>query len=466
MINKLMSSDQVLEFNPIRILETEGEKTLYAVNTGSIFNVDEPTAKLLQAKGKSYSQLYDDFKDVWTQDEFKELIEFLLEKDILKNDSKDLTKIENNTPSKGELNIKSIVLFMIQECNLRCTYCYGEGGEYSHKGIINLDTAKKSVDFLFDNSKDKKIAMAFFGGEPLLNFGLIKDIVSYAKKKEEETGKSINFAITTNGTLLTDEITDFLIENKFTITISIDGCKELHDVNRFYANGKGTYDTVIKNTRRLVENAAVSARATITNTNFDMVKNFYDLYKLGFKRVNMAPCTEMLDDDSFAKYTKSFESLLGEYDKMLTEGKYKEVQALGEINKKIQKVDMGGTATRFCGSLSSGLAIDVNGNIYPCHRLVGKDEFLVGNVFEGMDEEKYANLDADMLVSSHDKCSDCWAANLCGGGCISDNYGKTGSIKNPNERSCDYTKQTYEAIIKYYVQLSDEKRKMILHEDK
>lgn len=459
MKGKDVTNKEVLEFNPIKILNKESGIYLYSIKTGAMFRIDEPTARLVQTKGLSYDELYDAFKDIWDAEKFRQLIESLKKYGIIK-EKIDMQIVETERKQLN-MELSSIVLFMIQQCNLRCTYCYGEGGEYSKKGIISLETAMKAVDFLVENSTKKMVGITFFGGEPLMNFSLIKEVVDYAIKQGNKYEKQIQFSITTNATLLNDEITDFLVEHKFSVTISIDGCKEFHDKNRFFVDGKGTFDTVVKNTRRLVEKRPVSARATITKTNLDLVKNFYDLYELGFRRINMSPCFDMLDEEAYEEYSCNFEKLLQEYDQLLEEKKYDECKAMGEVTKKLHRVEQGGISSKFCGALINSVAVDVYGSIFPCHRFVGMDEFCVGNVYDGFDQKKYSEIAEEINIESHDKCSDCWAVNLCGGGCIFENYLASGHINVPCERQCSYTKKSFEAVSDYYVALSDEKRNVV-----
>lgn len=465
MIDNNLISNDILHFYPVKIFKNINKNYLYNTKTASIFEVDEPTIELIQTSGLTYDEAYDKFKHVWSKKEFDNILSLLKEKCLLKDSQIESSFNKNLNKSKTQ-NICSIALFVIQECNLRCTYCYGHGGEYNNKGILKLETAKQAVDFLFEKSGEKKdISIAFFGGEPLLNFPLICEIVDYCKYRNKEFNKNITYATTTNGTLLTDKITEFLISNKFSITISIDGNKESHNINRFFENGAGSYDKVIDKTRNLIKGIPVSARATITKTNLNLVQNFHDLYEKGFKRVNMAPCSEMLDDNDYTLMADNYSEMIEEFDKLLKNKQFDKAKAMGGVIQKLSKIDGGGIRNRFCGSITKGLAVDVNGNIYPCHRFVGTTDFKIGDVFNGFDEDKYSKIINDTYASEHEDCSNCWAVNLCGGGCNSENFVTTGSIKSPNPNFCKYNKKAFESAIQYYVSMPAEERELIFNKN-
>ena len=237
-----------LRFYDYEIIEEAGTKYIYATHNTGLFEIDDRTFIFLQQQGKTLKEARNTVKDLFTEEELDELIQDMIDNQFIKTEANDELILAQSTLQAGCF-IQSITLFLAQECNLRCTYCYAEDGEYDDRGLISYETACKAVDFLIESSGEyKDLHITFFGGEPLISFPIIKELVGYIRDKEMETGKKISLGMTTNGTLITEEIEKFLIDNQISVQVSIDGDKETQNANRFYANKKGCYDTVIKNT--------------------------------------------------------------------------------------------------------------------------------------------------------------------------------------------------------------------------
>lgn len=445
--------NEVLEFYPVKEIINKDKKYLYNIKTAALFETDDATIELVKSKNLTYSDAVKYFKKHWDKEQLDKLLQDMENSLILKNDKneKKIRDLHENKIYTHSPKLSGIVLFVIQECNLRCTYCYGDGGEYNHKGILKWDTAKKSIDFLFEQSGDNKdISITFFGGEPLMNFSIIEKCVEYSKKVNKNFNKKLYFSITTNGTLLTDKITKFLIDNDFSIVISVDGGKEVHDTNRFFANGKGTFDTLVERSKYLIENTSVAARATINNKNMDLVKTFGDLYDLGFKKITMSPCTELLSDKDYDTLANSYCNLINEYDEVLKIDK-KRASAMRDIDGILSQIESGGIRSKSCGAGTNTIAVNVDGEMFLCHRFVNMQDYSLGNINVGFDVEKYESIISDMYIDTHEECSECWASNLCGGGCANQNVIENGSIKKPITNICNMNKKFYESAIQYYV---------------
>lgn len=259
------------------------------------FLLDEKSKKMLSLEGLKFNDAYVELSDIMTKEEFQTLFDNMVRAGLIVSDKGPVLKEEK----KEEITLNGLTLMIIQECNLRCTYCYGEGGEYQDRGKMSLETAKKSIDFLIGNSKNKELLICFLGGEPLMNFPLIKDVVAYCNKYENDKPIHFKYTITTNGTIWNDEIEKFLREKHFTVQISVDGNKDVHNCNRFYANGLGSFDVMEKNTRNMRNDGLVSGRATITATNLDLVDNFKALNDMKFRSIPMAPAQNLLSDEDY-----------------------------------------------------------------------------------------------------------------------------------------------------------------------
>ncbi len=386
------------------------------------------------------------------------MLDQLKDNNILENKNKKIT----SEPLDHKFNIGSIILFIVQECNLRCTYCYGEEGEYNNKGKMPLKIAKDAINYLFEHSEDKKnISVTFFGGEPLLDFSMIKEVVYYAKELEKNFNKKISFSITTNGTLITDEIEQFLKDHKFSVRISIDGEKEVHDANRFYPNKTGSYQEIINNTENLRNTYKVSGRATITSKGLNIIRTFNHLYKLKFNKINMSPCIEMLNDEDYDLLIENYKIMINDFIEALSRKEYEKIKKMSFILTLLDTIHHGGSQLKNCGAGNNMLAVDIHGNLYPCQRFVINQNYIVGDIYEGLNKIKYNDIISDMLLENNPTCKECWAKNICGGGCPHENLVMTNSIKIPYYNYCKLMRTLIEELIYIYMQLSDDERKLL-----
>jgi uncharacterized protein len=365
--------------------------------------------------------------------------------------------------------VGSLVLNVANKCNLHCTYCYEpEAAKYGPAPVqMDSDTARASVDFLFQKSgANKEVNLIFFGGEALLNFKLMREIVAYAKTKSQETGKVVDFSLTTNGTLLTDEITDFFQEHRFGITVSIDGPKELHDKRRSFlttrGERRGSYEQLLPRVRRLLERYTarpVVARVTLTKDTIEVVRIYEHLSALGFFEVGFSPVTAKNGEDfglepaDLRQVLESFKELGALYVERALRNLY-----TGFSNLSTMLTDLhAGTNKLFpCGAGLGLLDVDGNGDVYLCHRFPGSEEHKYGNV---RDELQYERLN-DFLNGAHignkPVCQTCWIRGLCGGGCYHEAYTQFGDGALPNLHYCDFLREWTEYGIGVYMKLQEE----------
>jgi uncharacterized protein len=352
--------------------------------------------------------------------------------------------------------ISSIVLFITQECNLRCIYCYGDGGGYGSGGYMTKSTAFRSVDWLIEQSEGKKkLAISFFGGEPLLNFTLMKEVVQYALKRGNKSGKEIEFRLTTNATLLDDEKITFLKEHKIIPLVSFDGPKKLQDSQRPFKHGKGSYDSVVPIIKKLLKVLPESeCRATIVGNMDPLVIDDF-LHEIGFNATSLLVASRSLFDE---EHNRCFSK--GAFAKMLSRAEtealnlYDAIKARDTDKLKILKRSglLIGSLEAFvnhqkklfpCGAGRASVAISCSGDVYLCHRFVGSQDHKLGDIFSSdLKRDIYQN----SSLTFQNKCANCFAKYICAGGCYHDNLGETGSILDPNENMC--------TLIRYSVELA------------
>lgn len=452
-----MVTKQKICFYPYRIFEINKRKYLYTIKSSGIYEIDDRTEKLFENNNETVDEMRKRLEDDFNETEFNEIIRAMIQENVLYCEE----ALELDVVSEIESNISALTLMVAQECNMRCTYCYGEGGEYNNKGKMKVEVAKKAVDYLVETSKENNLHIAFLGGEPLLNFPLIKEIVEYCKDIEKNSKKRFFYTITTNGTLLNKEIEGYLIQNKIICQISMDGPKEKHDQNRFFANQKGSYDIVVEKTKTMREQNLVTARATVTPENIDYQKIFDHLNGLNFKAIPIAIAQNMVDDSEYDEILEEYRKYIYYFKELIVSKQYDIARKMTDIMTAIEKIEYGTERQSGCGAGKKMYAVDIDGTLYPCHRFVGIPQFSMGNIYEGSDSSSFLNT---IDVKKRKGCKECWAQNLCLGGCPHENYTNTGNINQASWRNCRMAKMVYEELIKLYVELDDEAKKYLLIE--
>ncbi|SET32340.1 PapB family radical SAM/SPASM ranthipeptide maturase [[Clostridium] polysaccharolyticum] len=447
-----------LYFNTYKIFEEQEDKYIYLIDSNEIFQIDDRTYQLIKQEGKTIAQAKENVKSLFSSEEFEEVISDMREAKFIC--SSQAGEREENQELLQNENILSITILLVQECNLRCTYCYGEGGEYFDRGKISLETARKAVDFLIEQSgTEKDLSVALFGGEPLIAFPLIKELVPYIRKREKEADKNIYISMTSNGTLINDEIEKYLIENQIGVQISIDGDEETQNENRFYANKRGSYQDVIKNTSSMRKKGLLSARATMTSKNINMSEIFYHLDSLGFGSIAFAPAYNLLSEEDYEKLADEEVKFIGEFERLIKEKQYDKALKMKILLSNLVRIHKGLSRSMACGVGRKSFAIDIHGDVYPCQRFVNSKEYKLGSVLDGkVDNMKFKS---EIVLSSHEQCKNCWARNLCVGGCPHENYMVTGKVMESPKRICNLYLKRFEHLIKVYIRLTEKEKQKL-----
>ena len=385
--------------------------------------------------------------------------------DAAKEDNTDRTNdnSEEVRDDKPFVRITNIVLELSNDCNLNCIYCYGDGGSYGRKReLMSAETARKAVDMLFNNCGDlKEPHVTFFGGEPLLNFGVLKETVAYCRELEANSDKHFTFSMTTNGTICNDEIEEFCLKNRVHVMLSIDGPKCVQDKQRPSCDGKSSFDKIVPNIERFkrINRGHLTARSTVCNPNYDFVGIKSSLLALGFTEVQMS----LVDTDkssplyagSKSKDTYN-EPLVKEYERLALdyiETVKKEGKSSNKLFDSIIR-DLYFKNIRFtaCGAGMRGFAIGTDEKIYPCHRYMGMDDYAVGTLDTGIDFESTL-LYRHSNVMEKEGCKECWAKFLCGGGCSHISVTQENDVRKAPQLYCETYRKLYEIAIFTYSQL-------------
>ncbi len=363
---------------------------------------------------------------------------------------------ETNAVNKIKPAIKAMCLNMTHDCNLRCEYCFASQGSYKgEREILSYETGKKAFDFLVNNSGLRRnLEVDFFGGEPLMNFETIKKLVDYGRSLEEKHNKHFRFTITTNGVLLDDEKIDYINENMDNVVLSIDGRKSTNDRMRKTINEKGSYETIVKNFQNFVSKRMDKdyfARGTFTAYNLDFSEDVKHIRDLGFDKISVEPVVAN-PEEKYALKEEHLEILKKEYEK-LTE---LYIESNKEENKKFNffhfNIELDGGPCIYkrsigCGAGTEYVAITPNGDIYPCHQFVGQDEFVIGNVDEGIRNEEITDKFKNVSVNEKPVCKDCWAKYYCSGGCHANAYNFNKDFNIPYSVGCELEKKRIECSI-------------------
>ena len=356
---------------------------------------------------------------------------------------------------KRKTVVKALCLHIAHDCNLACRYCFAGEGEYKgDRALMSLEVAKKSLDFLVANSGLRRnLEVDFFGGEPLMNWDVVKKTVEYGRSLEEKYDKKFRFTLTTNGVLLNDEIMEFANREMANVVLSIDGRKEVHDYMRPTRNGKGSYDVILSKFQEFAKKRAGKSyyvRGTYTHNNLDFSQDVLHMADLGFDQISVEPvvCDH---NEKYALTEKELPAIFSEYERLA------ELMLINEKKGKhfnffhfMLDLDQGPCAIkrlRGCGSGNEYVAITTEGDIYPCHQFAGITEFKMGNIHTGefnMDMKKQF---ASAHIYTKEECKKCWAKFYCSGGCNANNYLYAGSILSPYKMSCEMMKKRLECAI-------------------
>ena len=375
------------------------------------------------------------------------------------------------TPASSDLPVVNIALFLTQACNMRCAYCYGNGGEYGERGVMTLETAIAAVDWLMENSLDeKKVRIGFFGGEPLMNFSLMRQVVAYAKEQATARGKKIAFKMTTNGSLITNKIITFMKEEKIEPLISFDGPPEIQNRQRPFKNGRGSYNRVFANIQKLRKVfPKLMARATV-NGDSDPFAIRKGIENAGFLDCHLSPASPVIlkgaaDKDGVTIRAVPAERMLAyrreELNRLFIAISERNLDPRQPPSDLVRLAGLADSRKRHSGcGIGRGLhAVAVNGDIYPCHRFVGLENVRLGDVRNyrvgGINNYHRA------VVENLPVCRTCWARYLCGGGCFYHNQASTGDMHRPDPLYCRETTIVAEDMIHGWRRLNEDDKNYV-----
>ena len=359
--------------------------------------------------------------------------------------------------------VKALCLHIAHDCNLACRYCFAEEGEYhGRRALMSYEVGKKALDFLIANSgKRRNLEVDFFGGEPLMNWQVVKDLVAYGREQEKIHDKHFRFTVTTNGVLLNDEIQEFVNKEMDNVVLSLDGRKEVNDKMRPFRNGKGSYDLIVPKFQKLAESRNQEKyyiRGTFTRNNLDFSNDVLHFADLGFEQISIEPVVGE-DTDPYAIRKEDLPKIFEEYDKLAKIMVERERSGRGFTFFHFM-IDLEGgpcVSKRLsgCGSGTEYLAVTPWGDLYPCHQFVGQEEFLMGNVDEGITHTEIADEFRGCSVYSKESCKNCFARFYCSGGCNANNLQYAGDILKPHKLSCALEQNRLECAIMIKAALAD-----------
>ncbi|MDW7668578.1 MAG: thioether cross-link-forming SCIFF peptide maturase [Bacillota bacterium] len=436
----------------IHFFEILNKKYIIDVNSGIVHEVDVLVYDIIKEdaykKREKLNTIYDKYSKQLVDECIVELSN-LEEKNLLYTEDKSITP-------KIEPTLKSMCLNIAHDCNLLCEYCFASKGDFGgNKELMSFQTGKKALDYLVENSHGRKnLEVDFFGGEPLMNFQVVKDLVEYGRKIEKENSKNFRFTITTNGMLLDEENMDYINKNFQNVVLSLDGRKEINDKMRLDKANKGTYDKIVPKFKNLVEERKGKdyfIRGTFTRENLDFTEDVKIIRNLGFDIISMEPVVTD-EKNEFSINKEHVENVKKEYEKLCKYYIDKKNEGQG-FNFFHFEIDLEGGPCIYkkisgCGAGNEYIAVAPSGNIYPCHQFVGEEDFIIGNVKEGITDKEIPNAMYNSNITTKEKCKDCWAKYFCGGGCHANAYNFNNSFMEPYEVGCELEKKRIECAIR------------------
>nr|WP_330389297.1 thioether cross-link-forming SCIFF peptide maturase [Peptostreptococcus sp. D1] len=438
------------------------------VNGGAVHVVDDITYKVLDYyEDKSIDEIKNILRSEYKEEQIDESyneIKQLVEEGLLY--SEDEYELHPSFVDRKPV-VKALCLNVAHDCNLKCKYCFAKQGDFGGKAeLMPLDIGKKAIDFLIENSGNRRnLEIDFFGGEPLMNWDVVKELVKYGREKELPANKNIRFTITTNGVLLDDEKIDFINEHMHNVVLSLDGRREINDLMRPTVNDRGSYDVIVPKFQKLVRQRSKDkfyyVRGTFTRDNLDFSKDIEHFSDLGFELTSIEP---VVDDESnpFALREEDLPKIFEEYEsyadilakRQLRGEKFKFFHFMVDLNQGpcvIKRITG-------CGAGNEYLSVVPNGDIFPCHQFVGKDEFILGNIndTEILIPESVKSMFKNAHVYNKEKCKTCWNKFYCSGGCHANAINFNGDISKPYYLGCEMQKKRTECAIMIQAKLLTE----------
>lgn len=438
----------------IHLFQENGYYIVIDVNSGAIHELNEETYRILSHfDERGIFVMSEELKDIDDLEEILEEIEELKREGELF--SEDIFKPMAMELKERQSVLKAMCPHVAHSCNMDCEYCFAGKGEYhGDAGLMSYETGKKAIDYLIENSPGRKnLEVDFFGGEPLLNWQVIKKLVDYGRSLEKSTGKNFRFTLTTNGLLIDDDVIDFCNREMSNVVLSLDGSRDTNDRMRKTKQGKGTYDLIVDKFIDFAKRRGQKdyyMRGTFTGKNLHFAEDIIHMANLGFKELSMEPVVAP-EHVSYALKDEDKDILLAEYEKLALE-MIKRRKSGNPFNFYHFNVDFEGgpcIAKRVsgCGVGTEYIAVTPEGDIYPCHQFVGDKDFLMGNLIDGIKNPNVRKLFVECNVYSHEECDDCFARLYCSGGCSANAYHSKGSVKAVYDLGCELHKKRIQCAI-------------------
>jgi len=447
-----------------------GYNIVIDVYSGSIHIVDDVAYDVIAAyEGNTREQIVEKLMPVHGKNGVTEndILMCIDDVDTLKNEEKLFTedvfsdkasKLKNNSDT-----VKALCLHVAHTCNLNCSYCFASQGKYQgDRGLMSFEVGKRALDFLIENSGSRRnLEVDFFGGEPLMNWDVVKQLVKYGREVEKDAGKNFRFTLTTNGVLVDDEVIEFCNNEMHNVVLSLDGRKEVHDRFRVDYAGKGSYDTILPKFKRFVEKRGDKnyyMRGTFTHYNPDFTNDIFHMADMGFTELSMEPVVCSPDDPS-ALTEEDIKTVFEQYEILAKEMIRREKNGNG-FTFYHYMIDLQNGPCIYkrlsgCGSGTEYLAVTPWGDLYPCHQFVGDEEYLMGNIYDGVTNTEMREKFRKCNIYSRPDCADCWAKLYCSGGCAANAYHASGDITGIYEPGCRLFRKRIECAIMMQIALAD-----------
>lgn len=441
-----------------------GRNIVLDVCSGAVHVVDDPTYDIislfetndLKTIKKAVTEKYKDRDDVTEKDVencYTQLLEMQKNGQLFTSDS--FEPMAGTLKARTSGVVKALCLHIAHTCNLNCSYCFASQGKYhGERALMSYEVGKRALDFLVENSGTRRnLEVDFFGGEPLMNFDVVKQLVAYARSIEKEKNKNFRFTLTTNGVLVDDDVIEFSNKEMSNVVLSLDGRKEVHDRYRIDYAGNGSWEKIVPKFQKFVNARGGKnyyMRGTFTHANPDFLEDIKTMLNLGFSELSMEPVVAASDDPA----------ALTQEDKPVVMKQYEDLAKLMLERDKEGKpftfyhymIDLKGGPCIYkrisgCGSGTEYMAVTPWGDLYPCHQFVGDEKFKLGDIWSGVNNKKIQDEFASCNVYAREECRDCWARLYCSGGCAANAYHATGSVKGVYKYGCDLFKKRMECAI-------------------
>ncbi len=454
---------RISQLAPYHIFPYRGGQYVFDIETSAILKLDAPAyaALALRLTGASseaiVAQLSRDYDETVARTVLREL-HWLEQRGLFRGPMRIYDDAENEAYIQQlmRMGTNKIELYLAEACNLRCRYCYVNANDALNHGLMPWDVARQAIDFAFARAGSAdSVNITFFGGEPLLNKPVLKQAIAYSQQLGAEQGKTVGYAMTTNATLLDDEIIDLIKRYNFGLMISLDGPQETHDAMRPFADGRGSFETATRNIKRLMaRRRAVTVRCTLSNLDLDRPKIVQFLEDFGFTRVAMSRCTGTVDGLGPYDIGPAENAVLRAQDDFFTERLFDQLTRGAQIKfnpwaNVVRSIHDQQNRRMRCGVGRGCTTVGIDGRLYPCHRYVGMDKYVLGHVTTGINQAAFADY-LRGYFSTKRKCETCWAINLCGGYCPWYVSGSDGVFAEPEEWWCEEIRQWYEMGIWMY----------------